>query len=225
MSTEQIAHAAGKEVAQFILSDGAFRIVKGTVQIVRLQTQIAAHSLKTGVRELASVAAEKTAQAANRIAQALPKAGESVEAAIAGTEGVFKTTIKNPGVAEACESIAKNPPKMELVKDAGLTKAEWTNHGYKHFPPKNMSWKDIVSTTKNGAAKYMHGINVEKLERLAWERGQWSRNGKPWKVMKFESIIGAKNGVETNCIRVEFSANTIHGHPITICEYEKLLLG
>ena len=41
--------------------------------------------------------------------------------------------------------------------------------------------------------------------------------------MKFDYIIGAKSGIETNCMRIEMSANTIHGHPIIAIEYMELL--
>ena len=211
MPAEQIAHVAGKEVAQFLLSDGAFRIAKGTVQIVRLQGQIAAHGLKTGVRELAAVAAEKTAQAANRIAQALPKAGESVEVAIAGTEGVFKTTIKNPGVAEACESIAKNPPKMEMVKDAvareiikvnNMTEFFKTNFGRsieKFLQKTNIRYdgqtiyraaENINGDLKKGYHLYLDGLHKDHLE-------VFDRNGTFRKVLNLD---GTTNYTKTNAV-------------------------
>ena len=78
--------------------------------------------------------------------------------------------------------------------------------------------------TKNGDAKYKLGINVEALERLVWQEGVMTNNDKPWKVMKFDQIVGAKNGIETNCIRVELSANTIHGHPpvVRVCQHDTL---
>ncbi|MBO0473472.1 hypothetical protein JZO86_07115 [Enterococcus ureasiticus] len=100
---------------------------------------------------------------------------------------------------------------------------EWTNHGYKHYPPKNMKWKDIVSSTKNGPAKYKEGINIEQLERKVWKEGKNVSNGKPWKVMEFDDIIGASSGKETRFMRVEKSSNTIHGHPITELEFNKLI--
>ena len=89
----------------------------------------AAHFGKIVVDTLATEAVFKGAKIAfsglcaggKSIAQAIPKAGETAEIAAAGTEGVFKTTIKNPGVAETCEKIAANPPKMEIVKEAKIT--------------------------------------------------------------------------------------------------------
>jgi hypothetical protein len=43
--------------------------------------------------------------------------------------------------------------------------------------------------------------------------------GKNYKVFKCDRIIGAKSGKETCYIRVECSANTIHGHPILESDY------
>lgn len=92
---------------------------------------------------------------------------------------------------------------------------ELTNHGYKHFPQKNLTWKKVIKSTKNGPAKYMPDINIEQLERMVWESGTPVTNGKTWKVMEFDNIIGASAGKETRFMRVEMSAGTIHGHPIT----------
>lgn len=97
-----------------------------------------------------------------------------------------------------------------------------TSHEYKDFPQKNLTWKEIIEYTKHGKAKYKPGINIENVERLAWEHGTCIAK-KDWKVMKFDSIIGAKSGLETSCIRVERSANTIHGHPITYLQYKGYL--
>lgn len=100
---------------------------------------------------------------------------------------------------------------------------QWTSHGYKHFPQKNLCWKDIIKTTKHGFARYKPGIDIESLERLAWKNGYQSTNKLNWKVIKFDHTIGAKRGLETCYMRVEMSANTIHGHPITLEEYTELL--
>lgn len=113
-----------------------------------------------------------------------------------------------------------NDPKWKEIINKNV---EWTNHGYKHFPNKNTSWKDIVKSTKDGPAKYSKDINVETIERTVWENGQTVSNGKTWKVMKFDKVIGASGGKETSYMRVEFSGGTIHGHPITELEYIKLL--
>ena len=86
-----------------------------------------------------------------------------------------------------------------------------------------MSWKNVVKSTKNGPAKYLHGTDIEALERMVWEQGIDVTNGKMWKVMKFDDAIGATVSKETKYMRVEFSSGTIHGHPITKSEYNKLL--
>jgi len=41
--------------------------------------------------------------------------------------------------------------------------------------------------------------------------------------MEFDEIIGASAGQGTRFIRVELSAGTIHGHPITPAEATRLL--
>ncbi len=98
----------------------------------------------------------------------------------------------------------------------------WTNHGYKHVPPKNASWKDIVKSTKSGPAKYKPEINIEALERSVYKTGQPVTNGKPWKVQDMGEIIGASEGKPSQWIRVEYSGGTIHGHPISLNEFKKL---
>jgi hypothetical protein len=99
----------------------------------------------------------------------------------------------------------------------------WTNHGFKHVPQKSIEWPEIIKSTKKGPAKYTHGTDIEKLERSVWDNGTPVTNGKPWKVMEFNSTIGASEGSEVRWMRVEYSGNTIHGHPITESEYKKLL--
>ena len=87
---------------------------------------------------------------------------------------------------------------------------------------KNVPWNDVVKSTKNGPAKYKHGTNIEALERSVWETGSPVTNGKPWKVMEFAEDMGASGGKTSRWIRVEQSADTIHGHPITAAEFKKL---
>lgn len=41
--------------------------------------------------------------------------------------------------------------------------------------------------------------------------------------MKYEEVIGASEGKETVYIRIERTAGTIHGHPISEAEYKRLL--
>jgi hypothetical protein len=76
--------------------------------------------------------------------------------------------------------------------------------------------------TKNGPAKYIPGTDIESLERMVWHNGSPVTNGRTWKVMEFDKVIGASEGIESKWIRVEMSANTIHGHPISLNEFKKL---
>lgn len=93
----------------------------------------------------------------------------------------------------------------------------------KHIPPKNKTWKDIIALTEHGDALYKPDINIKELELYAWGHGTPTTNGKNWKVFKSDKIIGANTGKETCYMRVECSANTIHGHPITETKYFELI--
>ena len=98
----------------------------------------------------------------------------------------------------------------------------WTPHGYKHFASAKLSWAEIVLTTARGPAKYLPDTDVEALERDVWRNGMSTTNGRPWKVKEFREIVGASAGHESRWVRVEESNHTIHGHPITQQEYERL---
>jgi hypothetical protein len=99
----------------------------------------------------------------------------------------------------------------------------WTPHGYKHFSSTKLSWGEVVRATARGPAKYLPEIDVEALERYVWRNGISATNGRTWKVMAFDGIIGASAGQESRWVRVEQNSNTIHGHPITQHEYERLI--
>ncbi|MEO8647501.1 hypothetical protein, partial [Pseudomonas sp.] len=100
---------------------------------------------------------------------------------------------------------------------------DWTPHGYKHSPSKNMTWKETINSTKSGPAKYKQGIDVEIMERDAYKTGSPTTNGKPWKVNEYKTDIGASEGKPSRWIRIELSARTIHGHPISAIEYRRLM--
>jgi hypothetical protein len=54
----------------------------------------------------------------------------------------------------------------------------WTNHGYKHVPQKNLTWKHIVESTQHGgAARYKTGINIKNYETQVWKEGLLATNG------------------------------------------------
>jgi RHS repeat-associated protein len=114
------------------------------------------------------------------------------------------------------------PNTLLWVDPLGLV--NWANHGNKHVatPSKKVPWSHIVKSTQNGPAKYLPGTNIEALERMVHAEGQAVTNGKPWKVMDMGKVIGASEGRETSFVRVEESAGTIHGHPISKEEFKKL---
>ena len=68
--------------------------------------------------------------------------------------------------------------KLEEASKGSNEAIKWRNHGYKYFPQKNMSCKDIIKSTKNGPAKYKPGIDTEALERMVWKKGTSLTNGK-----------------------------------------------
>ena len=76
----------------------------------------------------------------------------------------------------------------------------------------------MITSTKFGPTKYLPNIDVKALELDVWENGKLATNKKPWKVMEFNDIIGASEGTPTRFVRVEMSANVIHGYPITEAE-------
>jgi len=144
------------------------------------------------------------------------------EAGEESARGRSRTEIPD-NVLEVARKNGLNSFKADLQFFANEGNIKWTNHGYKHFASPKLSWKEVVSSTKSGPAKYLPGTDVEALERIVWETGTPVTNGKSWKVMKFENVIGASGGAGTQYIRVEMSSGTIHGHPITAAEYLSLI--
>ena len=127
----------------------------------------------------------------------------------------------NPGLAEA------NLRNYESSRNQGKAASSsasvnWTDYNGKHVANKNTPWKKQVEATKSGPAKYSPGTDIESLERDVWENGQSVTNGKNWKVQEFDHEIGASGGKSSRWIRVENNSGTIHGHPITQQEYQKL---
>ncbi|MFP1814032.1 RHS repeat-associated core domain-containing protein, partial [Lonsdalea quercina] len=109
------------------------------------------------------------------------------------------------------------------LAESGCKQPNWTPHGHKHVAPKNSSWNDIVKSTKSGPAKYKPGTDIESLERSVYKNGQPVTNGKSWKVQDMGEVIGASEGKPSQWIRVEESGGTIHGHPISQREYQRLI--
>jgi len=98
----------------------------------------------------------------------------------------------------------------------------WTSHGGKHVASTRLPWDQVVQATRSGPAKYRPGIAIEVLERQVWGEGRAVTNGRSWKVMEFADEIGASGGKASRWVRVEESAGTIHGHPITQVEFWNL---
>ncbi len=68
--------------------------------------------------------------------------------------------------------------------------------------------------------------DIQKFELDAWKKGLPTTNGKPWKVVEFPEEIGAYDGKAVRWMRVEYSGGSngvIHGHPISLEQYRKLL--
>ncbi|WP_200896779.1 RHS repeat domain-containing protein [Methanosarcina sp. 2.H.A.1B.4] len=120
----------------------------------------------------------------------------------------------------------------ELVKtvDNGLDAVDnvkWLDHAHKHMASSKLPWKDVVKGTKHGSAKYVQDFNdndIKELETMVWKEGtKVEQNGKTYSVMKFDDVIGASSGQETQYVQVEYSDGFIHGRPIDESRYNKLL--
>jgi hypothetical protein len=110
--------------------------------------------------------------------------GEHISGEKAGTGNRLMSIVMIvPG--GTVSSIATKFKKIEEVT--------WDAYKYTHVSPKNVPWKKTIKMTKGkgNPAKYCPGIDVQKLEMAVWERGQPAKNGKPWKIAKFEDVIGA----------------------------------
>ena len=105
-----------------------------------------------------------------------------VRAGVADPVAVSNIYYSGKGSGQSsCGEILNN---NSAIPAESKTNVEWSNHGYKHFPQSNMTWKEIVKSSKNGPAKYTPGTNIEKLERMVWEKGtpiitRYQRSKKP----------------------------------------------
>lgn len=152
---------------------------------------------------------------------------------VAVAEGVATIAAGSEITATAAANYGSNSDKFDDAVQEYQQKLEcpeqdssieWTDHGHKHFPDKNKPWREIVKSTESGPAKYSPDIqNIEVFERDAWATGTPVTNGKNWKVKAYDHVIGATGGKETCFVRIECSGNTIHGHPISLQEYLKLI--
>ncbi|ATM79274.1 hypothetical protein CRN79_18230 [Serratia fonticola] len=89
-------------------------------------------------------------------------------------------------------------------------------HGYKHYPPKGVPWKEIVkNTANNGEAKFKPEVNIQEIDNDVWNTGQTTKTHPSWKVKQYDHIIGAYEGKETSWAVVKESQGVIHSHPIS----------
>ncbi|MBP2194595.1 RHS repeat-associated protein [Pantoea cypripedii] len=144
---------------------------------------------------------------------------------------VGRFTVQDPiGLAGGWNLYQYAPNPFSWIDPLGLQRKcsqedepNWTPHGYKHVAPKNSTWRDVIKSTKSGPAKYKPGTDIESLERSVYKNGQSVTNGKSWKVKEMDEVIGASEGKESRWLRVEKSGGTIHGHPISLNEFSRLI--
>jgi hypothetical protein len=92
-----------------------------------------------------------------------------------------------------------------------------------HRPAKGATLKQLLGASISGPAKYLPGIDIQRLEMEVWEKGAPVCTGRPWKVAEFTKDIGVSKGKPSRWVRVEETAGAIHGHPITEQEYRELV--
>jgi len=173
------------------------------------------------------IAAYETAGA---LAEVAATGGPPLAPALAAVGGSAELT--GAAYVELAESVrrliasgALDAAVVATLSSAQMSQAKppaWTSYGGKHVAPAKTPWGQVVEGTQSGPAKYAPGTDVEALERQVWEKGIPVTNGKPWRVMEFEQEIGASGGRASRWVRVEESADTIHGHPITEAEFRAL---
>ncbi len=115
---------------------------------------------------------------------------------------------------------------VDNVFDVSSELLEVANYAGKHAPSSKTPWNKIVEATKNGPSKFAKDVDIEKVTKEAWDKGEGVNNGKPWKVYDAgnDSVIGASAGKETQYMRVELTESTgeLHASPITKQQYDKL---
>jgi Domain of unknown function (DUF4157) len=116
----------------------------------------------------------------------------------------------------------ENTVKRAIDAEQAVSRAvKWFPYK-KHIAQAGMAWNKVVESTRKGPARYLHGTDIESLERSVWANGKKVTNGKSWKVMDLGREIGASEGKSSRWMRVEYSAETIHGHPISQAEFLRL---
>jgi len=209
MTPRQIARAVTGVCVEVVLTKKCMSTMHRFYQGAQAQMAVIAQQIERGIHPQLAFAG----------------AGNEVTLAVGAADSLFLIqeggdALKSAGKkAKKAIDVGKNVSKGGIAKVGTGKKIDWISHGHKHVPPKNLCWKAIVKGTKYGDAVYKPGINIEWLERFAWKHGTQSTKKKAWKIIKFDYPIGANSGSETCCMRVEMSANTIHGHPITLKDF------
>ncbi|MFL5430447.1 MAG: hypothetical protein ACJ79M_12595 [Myxococcales bacterium] len=93
----------------------------------------------------------------------------------------------------------------------------------KHKPlPRHDRAQTIEDTRGDADSRYFPGIDVAAVEREAASHGTVVPSGKEatmYKVFRFDAPIGASQGAETDCVRVESTNGDFHGFPIAHGRY------
>jgi hypothetical protein len=143
----------------------------------------------------------------------------ALDAAVVASLGKL-TSPPTPGVAVPLPD--PSLPAISQMADPKRGEPVWSEYGRKHVASAKVPWAETVESTKSGPAKYLPGTDVEALERQVWREGTAVTTGKTWKVMEMPRDVGASGGKLSRWVRVEESAGTIHGHPITEVEFRNL---
>jgi hypothetical protein len=181
--------------------------------------------LKNQSRALVKSAREVFGESHLRPATAAAGTGQISAAPTVSTASAMQGNNLTGGGSGGSSKSTQAPAKPNQTGEVPVKEVQWVSNNYKHFPKKNIDWKQIVKNTKSGNATYRPTINIETLEREVWNKGTPTKKLQAWKVMKCDGIIGASEGIETEFVVVKMSSGTIHGHPITPQEYKRLLQG
>jgi YD repeat-containing protein len=172
-----------------------------------------------------------------------------VQVAAAGTRAPGIPGVRGPGaagaaagilwelgrrLAESSDATTTDPDAKkdcDPCKDPTLT-PDWSPHGGKHINGrKGKTWPQIRAGTGGDGkppAKYHpafvpNAVVQRTVEMDVWGRGKVIENSSNLtvKVVRFGLVVGASDGKDVLCVRVECSGRTVHGRPIADSECEK----
>lgn len=222
ISREQADFQAGSALGGLLVGAGSGPISNAMSSTARAASSLVPEFAGAGASVLAApVAAAAPEVAGGVVATAAPVLMTAATGGGGGGHG--GRTDERPSDERSSNAGERQAPDPASAPASGEPKPiKWTSYGGKHVAPKNVPWKTVIKSTVKGPAKYLPGLDVEALERLVWEKGEAVANGKPWKVMSFAEEVGASGGKSSSWVRVEESAGTLHGHPITETEFTRL---